>query len=103
MKPFGILIALLLASQLSVWSQNEFKVFYYANGQKSSEGYLDQGKPNGYWKNYYDSGILKSEGNRKDFQLDSTWKFFRGDGSLQQSIEYKENLKQGFECLYDSL
>jgi antitoxin component YwqK of YwqJK toxin-antitoxin module len=103
MKPFGILIALLLANQLSVWSQKEFKVFYYTNGQKSSEGYLEQGKPNGYWKNYYDSGILKSEGNRKDYQLDSTWKFFRVDGSLQQSIEYKENLKEGFECLYDSL
>lgn len=75
----------------------------YSNGQKSSEGFLEQGKPNGYWKNYYETGILKSEGNRKDFQLDSTWKFFRVDGSLQQSIEYKENLKYGLECFYDSL
>ena len=103
MKSIGILITLLLAGQLTVWSQKEFKVFFYSNGQKSSEGYLEQGKPNGYWKNYYETGVLKSEGNRKEFQLDSTWRFFRVDGSLQQSIEYKENLKFGLECFYDSL
>ncbi len=103
MKSIGILITLLLASQLSLLAQKEFKIFYYANGQKSSEGYLEQGKPNGYWKNYYDNGILKSEGNRKDFQLDSTWKFFREDGTLQQSIEYLANVKSGAECYYDSL
>ena len=92
-----------MAGHLTVWSQKEFKVFFYSNGQKSSEGYLEQGKPNGYWKNYYETGVLKSEGNRREFQLDSTWKFFRVDGSLQQSIEYKENLKFGLECFYDSL
>ncbi len=103
MKPHGILITLLLAFQLSLFAQNEFKVFYYSNGQKSSEGFLVEGKPDGYWKNYFDTGVLKSEGNRKDFQLDSTWKFFRLDGSLQQSIEYQANVKTGAECYYDSL
>ena len=62
MKSIGILITFLLAGQLTVWSQKEFKVFFYNNGQKSSEGFLEQGKPNGYWKNYYETGILKSEG-----------------------------------------
>ena len=103
MKPHGILITLLLAFQLSLFAQNEFKVFYYPNGQKSSEGFLVEGKPDGYWKNYFDTGVLKSEGNRKEFQLDSTWKFFRMDGSLQQSIEYQANVKTGAECYYDSL
>ena len=103
MKPVGILITLLFAFQLSLLAQNEYKVFYYPNGQKSSEGYLVEGKPDGYWKNYFDTGVLKSEGNRKNYLLDSTWKFFRLDGSLQQTIEYKENSKFGEECFYDSL
>jgi len=103
MKLFGILIAFLLASQCSVWCQKELKIFYYSNGQKSSEGYLENGKPNGFWKNYYNNGVLKSEGNRRDFLLDSTWKFFRLDGSIQQTIEYKENFKYGIEFYYDSL
>ena len=103
MKPHGILITLLLAFQLSLFAQNEFKVFYYPNGQKSSEGFLVEGKPDGYWKNYFDTGVIKSEGNRKEFQLDSTWKFYRLDASLQQSIEYKANVKYGEESYYDSL
>ena len=103
MKTHGILITLLLAFQLSLFAQNEFKVFYYPNGQKSSEGFLVEGKPDGYWKNYFDTGVMKSEGNRKDFQLDSTWKFYRLDASLQQSIEYKVNVKYGEESYYDSL
>ena len=103
MKSHGILITLILAFQLSLSAQNEYKVFYYPNGQKSSEGFLVEGKPNGYWKNYFDTGVLKSEGNRKEFQLDSSWKFFRLDGSLLQSIEYQANVKTGAECYYDSL
>ena len=103
MKPHGILITLLLAFQLSLFAQNEFKVFYYPNGQKSSEGFLVEGKPDGYWKNYFDTGVIKSEGNRKEFQLDSTWKFYRLDASLQQTIEYKANVKYGEESYYDSL
>ena len=73
MKSLGILITLLLAFQLSLLAQNEYKVFYYPNGQKSSEGFLVEGKPDGYWKNYFDNGVLKSEGNRKDFQLERYW------------------------------
>ena len=103
MKSLGILITLLFAFQFNLKAQIEYKVFYYPNGQKSSEGTLVEGKPNGFWKNYFDTGVLKSEGNRRDFQLDSTWKFFRVDGSLQQSIEYKSNVKSGEECFYDSL
>ena len=103
MKPHGILITLLLAFQFSLFGQNEFKVFYYPNGQKSSEGFLVEGKPDGYWKNYFDTGVIKSEGNRKEFQLDSTWKFYRLDASLQQTIEYKANVKYGEESYYDSL
>jgi len=103
MKSAGILITLLIAFQSTLLAQKEPTVFYYSNGKKSSEGFLVEGKPDGYWKNYFETGVLKSEGNRKNFQLDSTWKFFRTDGSLQQTIEYKENLKFGQECYYDSL
>ena len=48
------------------------QTFYYKNGEISSEGYMIQGKPVGYWKSYYENGIVKSEGNRKGFELDST-------------------------------
>ncbi len=39
-------------------------VFYHANGEKSSEGMIKDGKPEGYWKTYNEEGVLLSEGNR---------------------------------------
>ena len=50
--------------------------FKHANGNVSSEGYLLNGKPEGYWKNYFETGTLKSEGSRKNFKLDGSWKFY---------------------------
>ena len=33
--------------------------FYYPNGKLSSEGTMRQGKPDGYWKTYFENGIVK--------------------------------------------
>lgn len=79
----------------STWDSTHFHIYYYGNGQKSSEGFLIDGKPNGYWKSYNPQGVLISEGNRKDFLLDSTWKFYSAKGSLSLIINYKEGLKHG--------
>jgi antitoxin component YwqK of YwqJK toxin-antitoxin module len=61
-------------------NENGYNIFYYANGQKSSEGNLRNGKPDGDWKTYYENGNLKSEVNRKEFQMDSMWKFYNDQG-----------------------
>ena len=62
----GLLIVIfyLVASTWS-WAQPQFMQYRYENGTVSSEGYLKDGKPDGYWKTYHPNGKLKSEGNRK--------------------------------------
>ena len=60
------------------------KQFLFPNGNVSSEGILREGKPDGYWKTYYENGLLKSEGNRLNFSLDSTWMFYFQDGQLNK-------------------
>ena len=87
------------------WSQPgaTYTKYYFPNGVVSSEGNIENGRPNGYWKTYYSNGKLKSEGNRTLFLLDSTWKFYRENGSLSQLISYKNDLKEGIEIYYDSL
>lgn len=60
------------------------------------------GKPEGYWKNYFESGILKNEGNRRNFQLDSVWKFYNDKGRIIKSISYAEGKKNGFTITYDT-
>ena len=61
---------------------------------------MRQGKPDGYWKNYYESGILKSEGNRKNFLLDSTWRFYDESGRLVLEINYKNGKKNGYRISF---
>jgi antitoxin component YwqK of YwqJK toxin-antitoxin module len=103
-QSWAISLVLFLCFHLS-WSQpnQTYTKYYYPNGNISSEGTIENGKPNGYWKTYYSNGQMKSEGNRKEFLLDSTWKFYRDNGSLSQLITYKNDLKEGVEILYDSL
>ncbi|HPS70893.1 MAG TPA: hypothetical protein PLM70_01430 [Bacteroidales bacterium] len=79
----------------------DYKIFYYPNGQKSSEGFLVNGKPNGYWKSYNEKGILVSEGNRKNFELDSIWVFYNPDGKRSSEITYKNGLKFGKKTQYN--
>lgn len=73
---------------------------YYPNGQISSEGYVKDGNPDGYWITYYPTGIVKSEGKRTNFQLDSTWNFYNQLGELTEVINYQLGKKSGFTLKY---
>ena len=97
---FILLLSILSISYAKVFSQdtlikNGNVVFYYPNQVKSSEGLMRDGKPDGYWKNYYEIGIIKSEGNRLNFELDSTWKFYNNKGKLTLEVNYKKGKKNG--------
>ena len=64
-------IFILLFTSFPLWSQvdttaTDFQQFFYANGVLSSEGLLIDGKPEGLWKTYYESGTLKTEGERAE-------------------------------------
>jgi len=80
----------------------ELKVYFYENGVKSSEGPLENGQPNGYWRSYYRSGTLKAEGNRKNFLLDSLWIFYNREGMPTVDIQYKGGLKDGLRQTYEA-
>ena len=88
-------IALSLTLCVKVIGQSEYKVFRYANDSVSSEGMLCDGKPDGYWKTYYENGQLKSEGNRKNFLLDGLWVFYSEEGDTTLTVTYQNDLKNG--------
>ncbi len=91
---FSIFISLIVMIA-DVHSQSEFTQFFYENGQVSSEGYMQNEKPNGYWKTYFENGQLQSEGKRTNFELDSTWIFYNRDGERTSSINFNGGLKNG--------
>ncbi|MGB0177391.1 MAG: toxin-antitoxin system YwqK family antitoxin [Owenweeksia sp.] len=94
-----VLLSFVLSSLLSIAQSNEdslkYTVYYYEGGARSSEGYLKDGKPEGYWKSYYRNGSLKAEGNRKDYLLEGPWIFYNEDGEKKLEINYKADKKHG--------
>ena len=73
---FIVILPYLLQAQINEDLSDGFHQFKYPNGTVSSEGYLRNGKPDGYWKSYYVTSVLKSEGKRTSFLLDSIWIFY---------------------------
>ncbi|MEG2071432.1 MAG: hypothetical protein RR034_08685, partial [Bacteroidales bacterium] len=103
-KKWSFLIVIFFLT-ISCYSQdsihpNGYNVFYYPNGEKSSEGTLVNGQPEGWWKSYSEQGILLSEGNRKNYLLDSVWTFYNLKGEKTLEINYSEGKKNGNRIQY---
>ena len=82
---------------------NGYNKFHFDNGIVSSEGLMKNGKPEGIWKNYYESGKLKSMGRRINTELDSTWVFFTEKGFPGYEFSYKNGKRDGPQkAYYDS-
>jgi uncharacterized protein len=79
---------------------SSFVQFFYPNKQVSSEGVMIDEKPDGYWRTYYVTGIIKSEGKRTNFLLDSIWNFYNQAGELTEQISYKLGEKSGYSNKY---
>ncbi len=93
----------LLFSFVILHSQSEYKKFYYPSGQLSSEGFMVNEKPDGFWKSYYPNGIIKSEGKRSNYLLDSTWVFYAENADTIEKINYLNGKKSGFHIQYQSV
>lgn len=99
------LILLVIIPSVVTAQQNEqlkdgFQQFRYPNGNISSEGYIRNGKPDGYWKSYYVTGVLKSEGKRTSFLLDSIWVFYDQAGDTTEKISYLLGKRNGYYIRY---
>ena len=72
------------------------QIFYPNNNQVSSEGIMRDGKPDAYWRTYYVTGVIKSEGKRTNFLLDSLWVFHNNKGDTLMKISYMFGKKNGY-------
>jgi antitoxin component YwqK of YwqJK toxin-antitoxin module len=98
---YSILLTELFASgQTGNKTQDGYQVFRYPNGTVSSEGIFKNGKPEGFWKSYFVTGIKKSEGKYTNFQLDSIWVFFDQEGDTIEKINYLFGKRNGYSFKY---
>jgi antitoxin component YwqK of YwqJK toxin-antitoxin module len=105
MKQISILIVFILISEIVSAQENEaikdgYQVFKYPNGTVSSEGLFKNGKPEGFWKSYYVTGVKKSEGKRTSFLLDSIWVFYDQAGDTIEKINYLLGKRNGWYYKY---
>ncbi len=91
---------------ISIYGQDDkkiedgYQIFRYPNGNISSEGLIKNGKPEGFWKSYYVTGVKKSEGKRTNYLLDSIWLFYDQAGDTTEKISYLYGKKNGYYIKY---
>ena len=106
MKRIVILIFFVITCKISSSQESEnlkdgYQIFKYPNGAVSSEGLIKNGKPEGFWKSYYVTGIKKSEGKRTNFLLDSIWLFYDQAGDTTEKISWLYGKKNGWYYKYN--
>ncbi len=97
---FFVFICKISSSQEKESLKDGYQVFKYPNGSVSSEGVIRNGKPEGLWKSFYVTGVIKSEGRRTNFLLDSIWLFFDQSGDTTEKINYLYGKKNGWYYKY---
>jgi antitoxin component YwqK of YwqJK toxin-antitoxin module len=95
-----VILGLAAHSQANENLKDGYHEFKYPNGTISSSGFIKNGKAEGLWKNYSVTGILKSEGRRKNFLLDSVWVFYDQTGDTLEKINYLYGKKNGWYYKY---
>jgi antitoxin component YwqK of YwqJK toxin-antitoxin module len=90
----------IISAQENGETKDGYQVFKYPNGTVSSEGSFKNGKPEGFWKSYYVTGIKKSEGKRTNFLLDSIWIFYDQAGDTLEKINFLIGKKNGWYYKY---
>jgi len=95
-----ILTAVCVYSQAGNNIQDGYQIFRYPNGTISSEGIFKNGKPEGFWRSFYVTGVKKSEGRYTNFQLDSIWLFYDQAGDTIEKINYLFGKRNGYSFKY---
>ena len=68
----------------------------YNHGKVTGEGIVDaEGRRQGPWKEFYDSGVLKSAGNYKNGTRQGSWIFYYENGKEEQKGDYHNGKPDG--------
>lgn len=68
----------------------------YSKGKVTGEGIVDaEGRRQGPWKEFYDTGELRSEGVYKDGKREGSWIFYYRDGNEEQRGTYYKGKPDG--------
>jgi len=70
--------------------------YIFKNGILIGEGIVtEKGERDGFWKEYYDSGVLRGEGRYDKDIREGPWKYYHENGQPEQLGEYRKGLPEG--------
>ena len=78
----------------------EFKL-YNESGKLEIEGFIENNRNTGLWKYYYPDGQLESEGYFKNDLADSNWVWYYENGIVKERSVFKEGKRNGRSSRYD--
>ncbi|MCK5820823.1 MAG: hypothetical protein KAH17_03010 [Bacteroidales bacterium] len=81
--------------------KDEFWKFYYNTGQLKSEGSFNNNIRHGVWKYYFPNQQLEQTGSFRSGREDGLWTWFYEDGSLRREENYYRSLEDGASVEFD--
>ena len=69
--------------------------FRFGNGQLRSQGFLKNGRPEGYWEDFNEDGTYFSKGNYKDGKPNGNFQFYHENGVLEEEGIFVLGIKEG--------
>ena len=76
-------------------TKSEWVIDYYISGKKAKEVSAINGKAQGTFSMYYESGELMIDGRYKDGKKDGVWKTYYKNGKIKEKGKYKNDDKVG--------
>src|SRR5690606_34369874 len=78
-------------------------LYFFPNGQKSSEGSYQQGQKTGKWIFYYPDGKKAQHGYYRENLPHGSWVWYYSNGQVRAEENYYKGKLEGTEFEYDSL
>ena len=69
--------------------------YFHENGNRFQEVFYVDGKPEGKFSEFYDSGELKTSGRYKEGKREGAWKTFNKNGKIKEKGRYNKGEKVG--------
>ena len=82
--------------------KNGFEIYWYANGQKASEGSYLKNKLEGSLTYWYDNGTKASEGFYKNDKPEGMQTAWNENGQIESEQEYKNGVLNGASIFYEN-
>lgn len=81
--------------------KDEFWKFYFTSGELRSEGSFNDNIRHGQWKYYFPNGQLEQSGTFRSGKEDGLWIWYYQNGSLRREEDYYRGMEDGKSVEYD--